>query len=194
LIHFYKRYHDIVITCFPADMALSKIFAIRGFLAFVAFMEFVNALRSLLPSVFTVPEESFVRSKVFSLVNLSDEAEPLVAQLFGFYSLLNSIVLLHTSFFCQLGPIVSLGLVTTSAKFTFFILQGFHHKTIANNTHLQVPLFINSLCILSLLLLATRGSHSLLREGAGGKSAGGSENDDLLRAMRFNKSRKKKDL
>jgi hypothetical protein len=30
-------------------MRLSHVYAVRGFLAFVAFMEFVNALRSLLP-------------------------------------------------------------------------------------------------------------------------------------------------
>jgi len=76
-------------------MALSKLFAVRGFLAFLAFMELVNCLRSLLPSLFTLPHErqaeSFIHKKIFSTVTLTSDTELLVGQLFGYYSALNAV-------------------------------------------------------------------------------------------------------
>lgn len=175
-------------------MALSKLFAIRGFLAFVAFMEFVNALRSLLPSLFTLPQErlteSFVHKKIFSQAELTQQTELIISQLFGFYSLLNATVVVHASLFCHYAPVLSLGLVSVACKTLFYMVQGFYHHTIPNTSGLQVPLFISFLSLVGLLLLATSSSHNLLAD----REVRGDENDELLRSMRFNKSRKKKVL
>ena len=92
---------------------LNKVFALRGLLAFLAFIEFVNCSRSLLPrwetrkqkrislkpifplSLFTLPHErvseSFIQNKIFNLTDLSSDVQHLVGTLFGFYSLLNSV-------------------------------------------------------------------------------------------------------
>jgi hypothetical protein len=85
--------------------------------------------------------------------------------------------------------VLSLALVTISSKLIFYMLQGFYHHTIPSTASLQVPLLISFLTLLSLVLLATSGSHSLLAD-----RALGDENDDLLRAMKFSKGKKKKTI
>ena len=48
-----------------------------------------------LHSLFTLPHErvseSFIQNKIFNLADLSSDVQHLVATLFGFYSLLNSV-------------------------------------------------------------------------------------------------------
>lgn len=174
-------------------MALSKLFAVRGFLAFLAFMELVNCLRSLLPSLFTLPHErlaeSFIHKKIFSLVELTTDTELLVAQLFGFYSALNAAVLVHTCLFLHYTPLYTLGLTTLSIKTLFLFTQCFVHKTIDNSAGLQVPLLVTLLALAGLVLLPWLG-------GEEGRQVGskGSENEELLRAMKFSKGRRKKEL
>jgi len=175
-------------------MALSKLFAIRGFLAFLAFMELVNCLRSLIPSLFTLPHErlaeSFIHKKIFSLVELTTDTELLVAQLFGFYSGLNASVLVHTCLFLHYTPVYSLGLITLSIKTLFLLSQCFIHKTIPNTAGLQVPLLVTLLALIGLVLLPWLGGEESRLVG----NRGVSENEELLRAMRFSKSRRKKEL
>lgn len=166
-------------------MALSGLFAIRGFLAFVAFMEIVNAFRSLFPSFFTLPEErleqSFVHKKIFSNADLTEDGKLIVSQLFGFYSLLNAIVISHAAVFCHYRPVLSLCGAAVLAKTIFYLVQGVY-GTIPANSGLQVPVLI---CCMSLGALA-----ALPYFTATEKIHPGSENEDLLKKMRFAKKRK----
>jgi len=174
-------------------MALSKLFAVRGFLAFLAFMELVNCLRSLLPSLFTLPherlDESFIHKKIFSLVELTTDTELLVAQLFGFYSALNAVVLVHCCLFLHYTPVYTLGITALCIKTLFLLTQCFIHKTIDNSAGLQVPLLVTLLALAGLVLLPWLG-------GEEGRQVGAklSENEELLRAMRFSKNRRRKEI
>ena len=161
-------------------------------------------------SLFTLPHErlaeSFIHKKIFSLVELTTDTELLVAQLFGFYSALNAVscfrvlnhllifslfqaVLVHTCLFLHYTPLYTLGLTTLSIKTLFLLTQCFVHKTIDNSAGLQVPLLVTLLALAGLVLLPWLGGE----EGrqVGGK---GSENEELLRAMKFSKGRRKKEL
>ncbi|XP_023322223.1 uncharacterized protein LOC111696737 [Eurytemora carolleeae] len=173
-------------------MALSVLFAVRGFLAFVAFIEFVNALRSLTSSLFVDAEDrldvSFVQNKIFVGSELSLAAESIISQLFGFYSLLNSCVLLVSAVFTHYKPVVYLGILALGFKAVFYIIQGFLLRTIPLTAGLQVPLLITILALSGLLFLSC-----ILQEGSR-TPVMGSENEDLLRQMRFPKSRKSKNL
>jgi len=175
-------------------MALSKLFAVRGFIAFLAFMELVNCLRSLLPGLFTLPherlEESFIHKKIFSLVELTKDTELLVAQLFGFYSALNAVVFVHTCLFLHYTPVYTLGITTLSIKTLFLITQCFIHKTIDNSSSLQVPLLVTVLSLTGLVLVPWIGGEDGRLVG----SKGISENEELIRAMKFSKNRRKKEL
>jgi energy-converting hydrogenase Eha subunit A len=174
-------------------MALSKLFAVRGFLAFLAFMELVNCLRSLLPSLFTLPherlDESFIHKKIFSLVVLTTDTELLVAQLFGFYSALNAVVLVQTCLFLHHTPVYTLGITTLCIKTLFLLTQCFIYKTIDNSAGLQVPLLVTVLALAGLVLLPWLG-------GEEGRQVGAklTENEELLRAMRFGKNRRRKEI
>jgi len=168
---------------------LSPTYAVRGFLAFVAFMEFVNALRSLMPSLFALPHESesFVQSKIFSQTQLSKETNLIVGQLFGFYSLLNSGVLVHAALFSHLLPLLSLGILCLVCKCSFYILQGCLLDTIPKEAY-QVPLLISLLALTGLLFLLWVGDDTVFWGSAD------AENEALLKAMKFGKAKKKKAL
>jgi len=166
-------------------MALSGLFAIRGFLAFVSFMEFVNAFRSLFPRFFALPEErlneSFIHKKIFSNAEFTEDSEFILSQLFGFYSLLNGIVISHAAVFVHYYPIISLCFAAVFSKTLFYLLQGIY-GTIPATSGLQVPLIIG---VLSLFALG-----SLPHFVAQSKLPAGNENEDLLRSMRIAKRRK----
>jgi hypothetical protein len=114
---------------------------------------------------------------------LSKEANLIVAQLFGFYSLLNSAVLAHSALFSHLTPLLSLGLLSLTCKCSFYVLQGFYYSTIPTAAF-QVPLFISLLALAGLLvLICCEGDIRWDTDG---------ENDDLLRAMKFGKAKRRK--
>jgi len=146
-------------------------------------------LQSLLLSLFALPHErlseSFIQKKIFSQAELSKDANLIVAQLFGFYSLLNSAVLAHTALFSHLKPLLSLGLLSLTCKCGFYVLQGFYYSTIPTASF-QVPLLISLLALSGLLvLLWCEGDNTWDTDG---------ENDELIRAMKFSKVKKKKML
>ena len=145
-------------------------------------------------------------------MDLTKDTEVLVAQLFGFYSALNAVslmqhkleegsdfnlqsiqpqvVFVHTCLFLHYTPVYTLGITTLFIKTLFLITQCFIHKTIDNSASLQVPLLVTVLSFTGLVLVPWLGSE----EGrlVGGK--GLSENEELLRAMKFSKNRRKKEL
>jgi len=172
-------------------MALNKLFAVRGFLAFLAFMEFVNCVRSLIPSLFTLPHErlseSFIHKKIFNQVNLTPATELLVGQLFGFYSALNAVIFTHSSLFLHYTPVYTLGLISLLVKITFLLTQCFIYKTIENSAGFQVPILVSVLAFTGLIVLPWIGE-------AERQISGISENEELVKAMKFGKSRRKKEL
>jgi len=170
-------------------MRETHMYVVRGFLVFVAFMEFVNALGSLLPSLFALPHEtgeSFVQRKIFIQASLSEESALIVGQVFGFYSLLNSAILVHAALFSYLTPLLTLGLLSLICKVAFYLLQGLLYSTIPLSAF-QVPLLISLLSLLGLLILLFSGDSD-------GWHISGNENEDLLRAMKFAKAKKRKAL
>jgi len=173
-------------------MALSPIFAVRGFLAFVAFIEFVNALRSLTSSLLVDVEDrlevSFVQNKIFVDAVLSIQAESIISQTFGFYSLLNSSILLMSAVYIHYKPVVNLAILALTFKSVFYILQGVVFKTIPLTAGLQVPLLITFFALFGLLSL------SWILDEPRRFDLSVSENEDLLRQMKFSKSRKQKNL
>lgn len=140
-------------------------------------------------SLFALPHErsaeAFIQKKIFSEINLSQAATLVVGQLFGFYSLLNSAILVHAAFFSHLKPLLSLGVLALACKCMFYILQGYYHHTIPTSSF-QVPLLISTLALVGLIvLLICEGDSAFDPEG---------ENEDLLRAMKFSKNKKRKAL
>jgi len=93
----------------------------------------------------------------------------------------------HTCLFLHYSPISSLGLITLSLKTLFLLSQCFIHHTIPNTAGLQVPLLVTLLALGGLVLLPWLG-------GEEGRLVGGNENEELLRAMKFSKSRRKKEI
>jgi len=167
-------------------MALDKKFAVRGLLAFLAFMELVNCFRSLLPSLFTLPRErlseSFIQNKIFNLVDLSSDTQHLIGTIFGFFSLINAIVLIHVALHLHHPHNLSLSVLSLVTKITFLVAT--HTQTSA----LTIPLVLTSATLCGVLAMVW--SH-FKEDGYSGRQ---NENELLLRAMKKSaKSKKKSD-
>jgi len=167
-------------------MALDKKFAVRGLLAFLAFMEFVNCFRSLLPSLFTLPQErqseSFIQNKIFNLVDLSTDTQNLIGTIFGFYSLINAIILIHVALQLHHPHSLSLSVCVLVTKIAFLLTT--HNQTSA----LTIPLVLTSATLCGVLAMVW------LHFKVDGYSGKQNENELLLRAMKKSaKSKKKSD-
>lgn len=166
-------------------MVLNEKFAVRGLLAFLAFMEAVNCCRSLLPSLFTLPHEklseTFIQNKIFNLVDLSSDSQQLVGSLFGYLSLINAVVLVHSALYLHHPHIISLTSLILIIKTVFLISI----KTSTNS--LTIPLILTVSTLLGVLILAWKQykEDSLSWLGAG------NENEMLLRAMKKSVKSKK---
>jgi len=174
-------------------MSLSLVYAVRGFIAFIAFIEFVNALRSFTSGWFVEPEDvlkiSFVQTKIFTQTELSKGSEVIISQLFGLYSFLNSSILIATAIFVHYRALVGLSVLVLLLKLFFYVSQGFIYKTISLASSFQVPVLF-TLCGLSGLICIL----CLLESDFTRYSSSSSENDDLLKQMKFPKSRRAKNL
>lgn len=167
-------------------MALDKKFAVRGLLAFLAFMELVNCFRSLLPSLFTLPHErqteSFIQNKIFNLVDLSSDTQLLIGTIFGFYSLINAIILIHVAVQLHHPHILSLSVCALVTKIAFLV------STHTQTSSLTIPLVLTSATLCGVLVMVWL--HFKV-DACSGKQ---NENELLLRAMKKSaKSKKKSD-
>jgi len=132
------------------------LFAIRGVLAFVAFTEISGAARCLLP--FPLPDDrelgqSYVRAKVFNrLEDLGEAEHRTFCHLYGLYSLLNGLIVLHLAVYVHYRPFVSLTLCALVAKLIFFLGHsplGF--GTIGGAPNLVFPIVT---CLVSIVVAA----------------------------------------
>ena len=124
------------------------LFAVRGVLTFVAFTEFITSARCLLPSI---PEDqTYVQSKVFNLVDLHPDpvVERALCHVYGLYSLLNGLIILHLSVFIHYRPFIGLAIITLTLKLLFFLLQSLWFGTISGAPNLVFPIVT---CFVSIL-------------------------------------------
>jgi len=174
-------------------MSINVVYAIRGFVAFVAFIEFVNATRALTSGLLTEPEDllkiSFLQNKIFTEVTFTNQTEAVASQLFGVYSFLNCCILISSAVLIHYKALNVLAIICLLLKLVFYLTQGFLYKTIQLNASFQVPVLF-TLCGLIGLIIST---YSLQSHNTRYSSTS-SENDELLKQMKFPKSRKSKNI
>jgi len=193
------RFNDYTRPSFLEDMALDLLFAIRGLLSFVAFTEFTNAGRCLLPIQYYSDSAinggvqssgaSYIQARLFNEINLELASERVLSQVYGLYCALNAVVILHVAIFVHHRPIISLGFWVLLLKLLFYVSQAFYFKTITSLPNLMFPLVS---CLVS--LVATVLIPYALNDGQFFFTSENTsdENSELLRQMRFAKKLKKK--
>ena len=136
----------------------NALFAIRGVLTFVAFTEIAAATRCLLPVDLPDDRErgglTYIRAKVFNGLTLphglaTDDQPPIervLGHLFGLYSMLNGLVLLHLAIYVHYRPLVSLALISLTTKLFFYLSQAWL-GTIVGAPNLVFPVVT---CIVSM--------------------------------------------
>jgi len=179
-------------------MALDLLFAIRGLLSFVAFTEFTNAGRCLLPIPYYSGNNinsdlssgaTYIQARLFDNIKLEVASELVLSQVYGLYCALNALILVHVAIFAHHRPLISLGFWALLLKFLFYITQAFYFKTISSLPNLMFPMLS---CLVSLVAIAfipyalNDGQFFFSTEPTA------DENMDLLRQMRIAKRLKKK--
>lgn len=179
-------------------MALDLLFAIRGLLSFVAFTEFTNAGRCLLPVPYYSDNNinrdpssaaTYIQARLFDNINLEVASERVLSQVYGLYCALNALIIVHVAIFVHHRPLISLGFWALVLKFLFYITHAFYFKTIRSLPNLMFPMVS---CLVS--VIATAFLPYALNDGQFFFSTEPTtdENMELLRQMKFAKRLKKK--
>ena len=139
-------------------------------------------------SWFTFPhereEQSFIHKKIFTTATLTEDGEVIISQLFGFYSLINCVIVAQASLFCHYRPVLFTAGITLVLKALFLLSQGYIYRTIPTTSVLQVPLLISCLALAGVVSIPYILNENRYVPGLG------SENEDLLKTLKLPKKRK----
>ncbi|XP_042895351.1 uncharacterized protein [Parasteatoda tepidariorum] len=120
---------------------------LRCWVAFIAFTNFGAAFRC-----FT--EDNFVHSKFFgnNLTIIESNEGQVMERMYGFWSLINGIILLNTFFFIEEIKILILSICVIVFYLSFFAVEGYFYKTILLHGPTIYPCTLNGLTLLWLLI------------------------------------------
>lgn len=135
-------------------MALDFLFALRGLLAFVAFTEFINAARCLIPLPDDTPQTaSFVQSKIFSLVPLDHRSDRIISHLYAYISFANALVLSHLAVFSHYRPLVSLSFSSLALKLIFIFSHVVLFGTVRADHNLISPVISSVVALVAVICM-----------------------------------------
>ncbi len=124
-------------------MAVDRLSALRGLLAFVAFTELTAFVRCFF--AFAGDDLlglTYVGHRLFSLPDLSPEARQVLSHSFGAWCLLNSLVLGHLAVFAHYRPLVSLAASAVTLKLGFLLVHSFGFGYIGADQVCTLVLFL----------------------------------------------------
>uniref|UniRef100_A0A2A4JAU9 EXPERA domain-containing protein n=1 Tax=Heliothis virescens TaxID=7102 RepID=A0A2A4JAU9_HELVI len=150
------------------------LYAFRGWIAFVAFMDLGTAGRS------------YIERRSF-LSNAGDEhldGDFTISRMLGMYSFLKALALIHCTLYIHYRPVVSMGYWSLSLTIILYFTEAFYFHSTDLNFYVVFPCVLNILTLLGLIYLPTKlklfgqvpGTSGMDREAD-------DENTQILRSM-----------
>ncbi|CAL8126031.1 unnamed protein product [Orchesella dallaii] len=126
-------------------MVHAVIYCMRGWIAFVAFIEFGNAAQCF------IDEKQFLSGHIF----IHDDNEPvttILARTMGRYCLLNAVIMTHCALCIDHIPIIVLSILTLSLNILMYGSEAFYYYSAPVNFYICFPIAIALLTIICLLI------------------------------------------
>ncbi|KAJ8706490.1 hypothetical protein PYW07_012568 [Mythimna separata] len=122
------------------------LYAFRGWIAFVAFMDLGTAGRS------------YIERRSF-LSNAGDEhldGDFTISRMLGMYSLLKALALIHCTLYIHYRPVVSMGYWSLSLTIILYFSEAFYFHSTDLNFYVVFPCVLNIITLLGLIYLPTK--------------------------------------
>lgn len=127
-------------------MEQKLLYAFRGWIAFVAFMDMGTAVRSY------IEKRSFLGdiSSEIAGVQIDDSLLP---RIFGIYSILKAAALIHCTLFIHYKPVVSMGICSLAITILMYTSEVIYFHSTNLTFYIIFPCVLNALTLLGLLIL-----------------------------------------
>ncbi|KAJ8912425.1 hypothetical protein NQ315_006091 [Exocentrus adspersus] len=121
-------------------MDLKLLYAIRGWIAFVAFMDLGTAIRSY------IEKRSFLSKTICDIDNFIDE-EYTTSRVLGSYSILKAIILIHCALYIHYHPIISMGIWSLIITLGLYFTETVYFRAATFNFYVVFPFILNVLTL-----------------------------------------------
>ncbi|KAJ2941814.1 hypothetical protein O0L34_g15791 [Tuta absoluta] len=122
------------------------LYAFRGWIAFVAFMDLGTAGRS------------FIERRSFLTPNGDSEmdGEFTTSRMLGMYSVLKALALIHCTLYIHYRPVVSMGYWSLSLTIILYFTEAFYFHSTNLNFYVVFPCILNIITLLGLIYLPSK--------------------------------------
>ncbi|KAK3926814.1 Ergosterol biosynthetic protein 28-like protein [Frankliniella fusca] len=128
------------------------LYAFRGWIAFIAFMDMGTAVRCLIEKRSILGEHSF--TKIDNLTQQRDDST--LPRILGAYSVLKALALIHCTLYIHYKPVVSMGICSLVLTLLVYISEALYYQSTTFNFYVLFPCVINALTLLGLWFLPRR--------------------------------------
>ncbi|XP_046985164.1 uncharacterized protein LOC124555329 [Schistocerca americana] len=132
-----------------SDMERKLLYAFRGWIAFVAFMDLGTTVRCF------IENRSFI-GELPTSISKHDHNDPLLSRILGIYSVLKAITLIHCTLFIHYKPVVSMGMCVLLITLLMCGSEVLYFHSTALTFYIIFPCVLNGLTLLGLLMLPRR--------------------------------------
>ncbi|KAB0801144.1 hypothetical protein PPYR_05498 [Photinus pyralis] len=120
-------------------------YAFRGWIAFVAFVDLGTAIRSY------IEKRSFLNNVTPDMEY--DDEKYTVSRVVGIYSVLKALALIHCTLFIHYKPIVSMGICSIILTIVLYITETLYFRSATLNFLVIFPCVLNSITLIGLIYL-----------------------------------------
>ncbi|CAG9861378.1 unnamed protein product [Phyllotreta striolata] len=128
------------------DVDRKVMYAFRGWIAFVAFMDLGTAVRSF------IEKRSFL-SKTISELDEYVDGEYTASRILGVYSILKALVLIHCTLYIHYKPVVSMGICSLISNVLLYISETVYFRAATLNFYVVFPCILNTVTLGCLIYL-----------------------------------------
>ncbi|CAG7723847.1 unnamed protein product [Allacma fusca] len=118
------------------------IYALRGWIAFVAFIEFSNSIRCFIDA----------KQMLITAQEIPEQIGPPLSRLMGRYCLLNAVVLAHCALCIEHIPIIVLTICSLSLTVLMYGSEAFYYYTASFSFYVVFPILISLFTIICLTI------------------------------------------
>ncbi|KAL5288689.1 hypothetical protein ACFFRR_009112 [Megaselia abdita] len=122
------------------------LYAFRGWIAFVAFMDLGTSFRSY------VEKRSFIGDHTDNFI----QGDYVISRIVGVYSFLKALVLVHCTLYIHHKPIVSMAICALIMTITLYLTEAFYFQSSTMNFYVIFPCVLNAITLMGLLYLPKR--------------------------------------
>ncbi|CAK1552920.1 unnamed protein product [Leptosia nina] len=121
------------------------LYAFRGWIAFVAFMDLGTAGRSY------IEKRSFLSHN-----GENDALDDTISRMLGMFSVLKALALIHCTLYIHYRPVVSMGYWSLVLTIILYFSEAFYFHSTTLNFYVVFPCVLNIITLLGLIYLPTK--------------------------------------